>query len=240
MPKSLLPSGLALALVLISSTPALRAAEKIDLDRVVPVPANQPIPIQDFFRSRALAQPILNRDGTRIAAIATAGEDKHLLMVYDIATAKVNSLGFNADRDIYNVYWMTNTSLVFQLSSRKQYGLGIMVADVANLGFFNPVQQYNGSSLLSVPLKDPTRPIIWNRYHLEDQRDVGVVAASALRNAQPIDLTNATNDLIYMQKHAAVRENNDRAIVRSYPLPAAPGLTYGYMTNKEGELAYAF
>jgi hypothetical protein len=101
MMKRFVLAGLALALAL--PTPFLRAAEKIDLERTAPVPADQPVPIQDFFRPRALAQPILNRAGTHIAAIAAADEDKHFLLVYAIATTDVKTLGFNSAKDIYNV-----------------------------------------------------------------------------------------------------------------------------------------
>ncbi len=232
-------AGLALALAL--PTPILPAAEKIDLKRTAPVAAEQPVPIQDFFRPRALAQPILNRAGTHIAAIAAADEDKHFLLVYDIATTDVKTLGFTSTKDIYNVYWLNNSRLIFQLSSRKQYGLGIMTTDVSNLSAISPLQQYNGSSLVSIPLSDPEHPLIWNRYHLETQRDAGVVAVrSSIRNLQAGDLTTAMNDLVYMQVHAKVRDNNDRTIVRSYPLPPEPSVTYSYMANKVGELAYAF
>ncbi len=239
MMKRFVLAGLALALAL--PAPVLPAAGKIDLERTAPVPADQPVPIQDFFRPRSLAQPILNRAGTHIAAIAAADEDKHFLLVYDIATANVKSLGFSSAKDIYNVYWLNNNRVIFQLSSRKQYGLGIMAADITNLSDVSPLQQYNGSSLVSIPLKDPEHPLIWNRYHLETRRDAGVVAVrSGIRNLKVGDLTTAMNDQVFMQVHAKVRDNNDRTIVRSYPLPPEPSVTYGYMADKEGELAYAF
>lgn len=235
----LLCTGLVLCLTPLA---ALSASEvTIDLDRTTPVPADQPIPIQDFFRPRALAQPILNRAGTHIAAIATADEDKHFLIVYDIATATVNSLGFTSAKDIYNVYWLNNSRLVFQLSSRKQFGLGIMATEINSLNAIYPLQQYNGSSLISIPLKDPEHPLIWNRYHLEDQKDVGVVALNSnLRGLKAGDLTTAMSGVDFMQVHSRVRDNNDRATVRSYPTPPEPGITYGYMPDKEGALAYAF
>jgi dienelactone hydrolase len=237
--KKTLMTSLGLAFVLAASF--LSAAEKIDLERTTPVPANQPIPIQDFFRPRALAQPIINRGGTHIAAIAAADEDKHFLMVYDIASTKVETLGFNAEKDIYNVYWLNDSRLLFQISSRKQIGLGIMVAAVGRLKSPYPLQQYNGSSLVSIPLKDPEHPLIWNRYHLESQRDVGVVAVnSSLNNLRMIDLSVPMNDVSYMQAHAKTRDNNDRAVIRSYPTPPEPSVTYGYMADKEGQLAYAF
>ncbi|MDQ5977184.1 MAG: hypothetical protein QG602_156 [Verrucomicrobiota bacterium] len=235
--KRFLRPCLALAL----TAPALFAAEKIDLERVTPVAADQPIPTQDFFRPRALAQPILNRSGTHIAAIATADEDKHFLMAYDIATSKVNSIGFSSAKDIYRVYWLGDRRLLFQLSSRKQFGLGMAVTSVDNLNDISALQQYNGSSLVSIPLKDPEHPLIWNRFHLETRRDAGVVAVRAsVRNLPIVDLSVSMNDQAYMQSHSKVRDNNDRTTVRSYPLPPEPSVTYGYMADKEGQLGYAF
>ncbi len=57
------------------------SAEKLDLSRVTPVPANEQVPAQDFFRPLLLQEPRLNQAGTHIAAIVTAGEDKHQLLV---------------------------------------------------------------------------------------------------------------------------------------------------------------
>lgn len=230
-----------LALALISFTAGSFAAEKLDLERVRPVPADQPIPIQDFFRPRVLAEPILNRAGTHIAAIISANEDKHLLLVYDITTAKADSLGFPGTKDIYNVYWLNDSRVLFQLSSRKMYGLGIMAADIHRLNNPYPLQQYSGSSLVSIPLKQPDQPLVWNRRDLESERDVGVVALnSRLSNLPIIDLTGAMSGYDFMQVQAKVRSSNDRTIVRSYPAPESGGLVYRYMTDKEGELAYAF
>jgi hypothetical protein len=63
---------------------AVSAAEKLDLDRLTPVPASEPIPVMDFFRPRILQEPKLNPSGTHIAAIITAGEDRHQLLVYEL------------------------------------------------------------------------------------------------------------------------------------------------------------
>lgn len=231
MMKRLVRAGLALALAL----PALRlsAAEKLDLARTTPVPADQPIPIQDFFRAPSLAQPILNRAGTHIAAIATADEDKHFLIVYDIATTELKSLSFPSEKDIYNVHWLNNSRVLFHLATHKQYGLGIMAADIASLTSPYPLQQFNGSILVSIPLKTPDNPLVWNRRHLETGRDVGVAALRTNLRHQQIAESIGT----FLPK---IVENNHLTILRSYPLPPEPSVTYSYRADKEGELAYAF
>lgn len=219
--------------------PALIAADKIDLTRTTPVPADQPIPTQDFFRPPAIAQPKLNRAGTHIAALAVGSEDKHLLMIYDIASAKAEFLEVPGDKDIYNLHWLTNSRVLFQLSSLKMYGLGIMAADVGKLKDAYPLQQFNGSSLVSVPLANPGQPLVWNRRDFESRRDVGVVALdSQNQNFEFTDLTAAMSDGAFMLLRTKVRNNNDRTVARNYPVP--PGITYRYMGDKAGELAYAF
>ena len=55
--------------LLLAAASGLSAGEKLDLDRVVPVPATEPIPVMDFFRPPLLQEPKLNRAGTHIAAI---------------------------------------------------------------------------------------------------------------------------------------------------------------------------
>lgn len=232
-------SGLALSLAFVSLTAGLLAAPKLDLDRVTPVPADQPIPTQDFFRARALSQPQLNRAGTHIAAITTFAEDKHLLLVYEIATGKVNSLTGSGEKDIYGLTWLDNSRVLFQLASRKMYGLGIMAANIDSLSRSYPLQQYAGSSLVSVPLKTPLQPLIWNRSDIENQRDNGVVRVNAsVESGTFVDLTAAaSNSGVLFDKS---RDNNRRTTLHSYPPAGASGTTYRYLADKTGEMAYGF
>lgn len=220
---------------------SLSAASKLDLERLTPVPPDQPIPTQDFFRPRLLAQPILNRAGTHIAAIASEGEDKHFLMVYDIKTAKVESTGFTSGKDIDSVRWLGNSRVLLSLSARKESSLGIMAADIDRLSKLYPLQQHNGSSVVAVPLKNPEQPLLWNRFHLESGRDVGVVTVTTgLNSISWVDFSRAMDGYNAQLAYSKVRENNNRVTLRSYPTPPEPGLTYRYLADKEGQLAYAF
>jgi dienelactone hydrolase len=232
---------LALAVALAAVFNPLHADPKIDLERITPVPADRPIPTQDFFRPLALRQPTINRAGTHIAALVTVGEDKHMLMVYGIANASVDTLGSRNDHDIYNVLWLTNTRVLFQISSRKMFGLGIMAADVGDLAHAFAIQQYCGSSLVSIPLKSPNHPLVWNRYEFETDRDTGVaVLDSDVRSGGIVDLTSADSSMGMLEKFAKVREQNQRCILDNYALPPGPGLTSGYLADSQGELAYAY
>ena len=52
----------------LGATVVAHASEKIDLSRVDPVPADQPILIEDFFRPNLVEEPDINPSGTRIEA----------------------------------------------------------------------------------------------------------------------------------------------------------------------------
>ena len=216
---------------------AVCAAEKLDLKRVTPVPATEPIPTMDFFRPSFLSQPVLNPSGTHVAAVITGTEDKHRLMVMDLKTQKIETVGGVGDKDIYQVHWLNDSRLIFSLSSQKLYNIGLLAADVGSLRAGYPLQQYNGSRLVSIPLKNRLRPLVWNRRDLETRRDAGVVVIdSDLKAGEMVDLVAASaehSDVI------TARDNNDKHIVTSYPKPS-DGVTYRYLADKEGELAYCF
>jgi dipeptidyl aminopeptidase/acylaminoacyl peptidase len=231
------PVIITLSLALAAGVPGL-AAPQLDLDRVTPVPADQPIPTQDFFRPRVLTQPTLNRAGTHIAAVITAGEDKHQLYIHDIANEKFEVLGDGGAREIYNVSWLNDSRVIFHVASRKMYGLGLLAANVGNLDRAYPVRQYSGSSLVSIPLKNPLFPLVWNRYDFETGFDEGVAIINTnITTGTMVDLTAAGRS---SGSYSAVLDQNLKTFKSNYPKPTGSALTYGYMTDKEGELAYCF
>lgn len=162
------------ALIAVSLVLSIRAAEPIDLNRTEPVAADQPVPIQDFFRPLVLQQPKINLTGTHIAALVSAAEDKHTLMVYELATQKVDRTGGAGDKDIYDFHWLNERRLIFSLSARKLYGLGLFAVDVNDLSQPYTLLQYYGSSLVAIPPKDRLRPLVWNRSDFETGKDLGV------------------------------------------------------------------
>lgn len=215
------------------------AAPKLDLTRVTPVPATEPIPTMDFFRPRVLSQPVLNPSGTAIAAIVTAGEDKHEMQVYSLTDHMIETVGGAADKDVYNVRWLSDTRLIFGLSTQKIFGLGLIAADVGKLREAFPLLQYYGSSLVSIPLKNRLHPLVWSRRDFETGKDLGVsVINTDIKTGKIMDLGSAT---IQNTWSAAmdVRDNNAKHIIKSHPLPPS-GIAFGYGTDKEGELAYCY
>ncbi|MBK9989943.1 MAG: S9 family peptidase [Verrucomicrobia bacterium] len=213
-------------------------AASLDLKRVTPVPATEPIPTMDFFRPRVLSQPVLNPSGTHIAAVITDGEDKHDLLVYGLADRMIETVGGSADKDIYSVHWLNDSRLMFNLSSRKLYGIGLLAADVGDLSSAYPLLQYAAASLVSIPLKNRLQPLVWRRRDVEIDKDHGVsVINSGITTGKIVDLQSGGNT---WSAAMDARDNNAKHIIDTFPLPPSKGVTYHYGTDKAGELAYCY
>lgn len=219
-----------LALGLVSSSAI--AGPKFDLDRIEPVPADQQIPIQDFFRPRLLSEPKLNLTGTHVAAIITASEDRHQLLVYDLKTQKIETFCPGGDADIYQVDWLDARRLVFHISARKIWGLALFAADVGKIDEPYLLLQYLGSYLVSVPIKNRLRPLVWNQV---ERIKVGVNRINTdIKTGQFVNLLTANGRIT-----PTMEKDNDDHVVETYPVPEH-GIVYSYLADKEGELAFAF
>ena len=217
---------------------SLSAAEKLDLKRLTPVPENEQIPIMDFFRPRTMAEPKLNLSGTHIAAITTVGEDRHQLFVYELKTKKGEMIGGPGDKDIYEIHWLNDRRLVFQLSSQKLYGVGLFAANVGSVRDAYPLFQYFGSRLIAVPTNNRLRPLVWNRRDwIDSLKDLGVVEANSdLHSGSFIDLISASAS----EKRALdANEDNAKHMGTHYPSPQG-AMAVGYLADKEGRLEFAF
>jgi dienelactone hydrolase len=213
------------------------ASEKIDLDRITPVPANEQIPVQDFFRPAVLQQPRLNRSGTHIAAVVTAAEDKHQLLVNELGTQKFEMVGGRGDKDVYQVHWLDDQRLMFELSSKKMYGLGLFASKVGSIDNPYPLLQYYGTRVVAVPYNDRLRPLVWNHFDQETGNDLGAaIIDTGISNGKFVDMTKVGRD---WSDVVDARENNERHILERFPVPEA-GLTYSYLADKEGRLEFAF
>ena len=226
------------AALLLAATLRLMAADKSDLDRVVPVPAGETIPVIDFFRPALLDQPVLNPSGTHIAAITAAGEDHHQLLVYELKTQKTESAGWSGDKDINRVSRLDDRRLLFGLNSRKLFSLGLLATNVGSLNSSYPLLQYYGSELIAVPHQNRLHPLVWNRYDsLGDggQHDLGVaVLDTDLRAGTLIDLQSLNTG---STEREAARKNNESHIIDSYPLPVG-GLADRFVADREGRLEF--
>ena len=228
-----------------AAAPALQGlrvrAGDYDLTRTSPVPDGQQIPVGDFFRPALAQEPRLNRAGTEIAAVVTAGEDRHLLLVYDLKTRKYGMVGGNGDYDIGEVRWLSDTRLVYEVSAQKLYGIGLYAADIGDLDNTYPLLQYWGARIIDVPRKDPLGPLVWISWDALQQQggDMGaaLVNSSKLSRSKGVNLLLANNEALWANIQPT-RENNDLHILERFPKPAQ-GRTIGYMADREGNLEFA-
>lgn len=231
------------AALAMSGAGLLRADEKSELKRVTPVAPTEQIPLIDFFRPLMLQQPKLNPSGTHIAAIISASEDRHMLLVYDLKTKAEEIVGGPLqDSDVEDVQWLNDKRVVFQISVQKLYGVGLFAADVGSIAEPYALLQYYSSRLVSVPDDNRTRPLVWNGYDsLQTRRDLGVVSVNTdlQSTGKAVNVRAIQSNTI--EGLSAVKDaqaNNERHIDDRYPLP--PGRADGYMPDKDGHLEFAF
>jgi dipeptidyl aminopeptidase/acylaminoacyl peptidase len=213
------------------------AAPKVDLERMTPVPADQPIPIGDFFRPDLVSSPQLNPSGTHIAALLTVSEERHSLIIYDRATRTTDVASGYGDRDIYAARWLDDHRLTFNLAGEKLYNLGLFGADIQTRLRIFPILQYTGAYVIGVTDQDPRHPLAWLRRDIETERDGGVVVADAgLETGRFIDLLSAraTHD-----EYLEVRDQNNRHTLKTFPAVDDGGVVTSYFCDKDGALAFA-
>ena len=213
------------------------ATAKIDLDRTQPVPSDQPVPVMDFFRPLLLESPKLNETGTHIAALVNTGEDRHDLLISELDEQTISVINGGTNKDIYSFNWLDARRLLFEVSTDKLYGLGLIAADVARPREGRAILQYTGARLVSIPQQDRLRPLIWARSDAFNAgKDRGVLEVdTTLDTGGLINLWAAGADHSLMKTAEA---NNERHIVKSYPV-APGGQGWSYLSDKDGELAFA-
>jgi dienelactone hydrolase len=228
------------ALLVLAPAPLARA-ERFDLDRITPVPAGQPIPVADFFRLPLLQNPSVNIAGTHIAATIAAGEDTSILMVYDLKSQKMETLGSRGDTDIVTIAWLNENRLAYLVSYHR---LGSYVLGGAKVGALQdsyPILQNISGSVIAVPAGDRTHPLVSIGRGSELTGQYGAVMSvnAEIETGKFLDLSG-NGTLIGGQALAETAESNVRHIVARYPILVTPdGFDLGYYADKEGHLAYA-
>jgi dipeptidyl aminopeptidase/acylaminoacyl peptidase len=215
----------------------LQAREKLDLERVVPVAKEVPIPTMDFFRPRLLDNPRLNLAGTHMAARVTMAEDRHDLLIYDIKEKTFKTISGARDLDIYAFRWLDDTRVIYFVSSEKIYSHALVAVDINRHRDSYSLIQYSGASLVGVPERNRIQPLVWLRSDMRTQQDRGVAEIRADMPGGTIgNLSNVRAD---MDTYDAIEANNEKHIVKTYPVVPG-GVGGGYVTDREGELAFAF
>jgi hypothetical protein len=218
------------------------AAADPELTRLTPVSDDQQIPVSDFLRPQLLTSPAINRAGTAISAVITSGEDRHLLLVYDVKTQKYGMIGGTGDYDITGSAWLGNTRVLYSVSGQKLIGIGLFATEIKDLEGSYPLLEYFGSIVVGVPRSDPTSPLIWNSYdalrHSGQDEGVALVNSAKVSNINGANLLTARDPNAINSAIEDARENNERHIISKYPIPPG-GATLNYITDKDGNLAFA-
>ncbi len=204
-------------LLLALLAPVLPAAEKINLDRTTPVPDNEPIPIQDFFRALILRTPKLNPSGTHIAAIINPAIDHTELMVYDLKTQAIERVGApTGDYDIYWTEWLNDKRLLYTVGFNKWLTEGLYAANIGALQGAYPLVLRGGPELVAVPPNNRTHPL----FRIGPQSSITGEFGEVIR-------FNTDN-----------RHNN---FTKDYPiLKSKDGFEVKYLADKDGNLEFGF
>ncbi len=230
---------LALVLVLAAAT-ALPGAETLDLDRVTPVPATQPIPVQDFFRPPLFSSPILNAAGSHFVAKVDVGGDRTSLLICNLEKLQLSVINGYKNEDVNWVAWLDDTHILSSLITDKHYAKGLFVTDAVNVRGAHPVEYLSATSLVGVPAKTPMKPLVWiYRNAYDEGRNLGVVQIDANKRLDDNDhaIPGSVQDSRANEDESL---NGARAkIVRNFPNPPGNDLVVDYLSDKDGELAFA-
>jgi dipeptidyl aminopeptidase/acylaminoacyl peptidase len=235
-PKNVRPAA-ALALLILLPCAAL-AADKIDLERVAPVPADQPIPLQDFFRPLLFRRPVLNATGSHFAALVDTGRDHTALLICDLEKSSIRVLQGSSNKDISSLAWLDEQHLLMDMTADKQYASGVFIANATDLDDNYSVENYSATALVGVPKDSPMKPLLWiYRNAYDDGRDMGVRQIDARkrlgrnRDSDGSALANKDQDDFSAYGTSA-------SIVKSYPGPPRGEVADDYMADKDGNLAF--
>jgi pimeloyl-ACP methyl ester carboxylesterase len=220
--------------------PALPASDKIDLGRDTPVPANETIPVQDFFRAPILQQPVLNPSGTHIAAVVTSGIDHSALMVYNLTSKKIESAGSKGDTDIDQVWWLGEDRLAYRISVMKLGGFIICGAEVGALQSSYPILQNVSGALIAVPPKDRMHPLFqFNPHGVVTGQYSQVVTLSASKGTGKLLDLSGGGALLDGKVLDDAAEDNVRHIKERHPVLETPdGYHRNSLADKDGQLEF--
>lgn len=225
------------ALLVVCLAARLCAADPPDLQRVTPVPGDQPIPIQDYFRPPLFSGPVLNSDGTRFAAFVDQG-DHTALLTCALADMKTNIARGSASKDLYALHWLDKSHVITSWSNEKLYADGLLVVNAARPDEIYPVESKSATILVGVPRNNPMQPLVWiqqNAY--DDGKDAGVVRLDASKNLAANRDAGVGHPLARQDADAMAVYGIKANVIGSFAQPA--GVAISYLADKDGQLAFA-
>jgi acetyl esterase/lipase len=189
-------------------------------DRITPVPANETIPVMDFFRPPVFYRPQLNATASHFAALVSTGADRIDAVVYDFAAKKFERVTGGQDLDVDDCDWLGEKHLLLELSQKKIYAFGLVVSELGKLRNPKFVDRYNASVVVGIPRAEPLKPLIWLAKDASKSGSVGeVLQIDALRERAGGVAGQLSNTL------------------RTFPSPKG-GEPVDYIADKDGDLAF--
>jgi acetyl esterase/lipase len=230
LPKRIAASAAGLVL---AAVPAAASLEHAELERLVPVPADQPIPLTDFLRPNHFSRPQINRAGTYVAALASTELDTQDLMLVDLETGTADELSADVTQDVFSCDWLTDDRILFGTIWHKEYASQLRVAEVAHPGASYPVVRRSAVFLVGIPRSNPLRPILWLRGDAFSGDDEGAIQIDALEHLDhSVARRRTTRYMLNAQADVTMIK-----VAKTFPPPPS-GIAAGYLTDKDGELAF--
>jgi dipeptidyl aminopeptidase/acylaminoacyl peptidase len=198
------------------------------LNRMIPVPADQPIPVIDFFRPWLFTGPTLNPAGTHFAALVSSGSDRRDLAAFEVNTMAIERLSWDDDHDIDRYEWLDDRRLLFSVSREKLYDVGLFTTELGRFRRVFQITNRNGAMVVDLPRGDPGHIVIWVGAWWE-----GRAAADVLKVRTRGGSEQKAIGISYARDNGLLTD-----IVRRYPNPAG-GEVVRYLADIQGELAFA-
>jgi acetyl esterase/lipase len=197
------------------------------LERMVPVPATEPIPVADFFKPPVFRDPQLNPAGTHYAAIVPTLDDNNDLVVFKLGSDKEERLG-SKNRDVYSFDWLNDKRILFQVSQHKRYVAGLYAVDVGRSAHSYAIQQNSVVEIVGFPKSNDQQALVWILASAElDGADEGVMKIETQRT-----IGNG-NGIVRGAAEAGILTE----IVAHYDKPK-DGTAVAYLADLNGELAF--
>ena len=228
-PRCLAPILVCLSL---AASTAFAQQENPELNRIVPVPAGQQIPIIDFFRPGMFRQPDLNHAGTRLAAIVSNTLATEDLVLVSLRDNSMDRLSVDETQDVYTYSWLTDDRILFNTSAggtiHEANELRVVQVDHPSGSY--PISRFGGVELISVPIDDRLHPLLWVAYSPFGEENIGAVRVNAMEH-----LKQGSDDSMYLT--GGSDEGSMLKIQDSFPHMQG-GTIGGFFADKDGELAF--
>ena len=179
------------------------------------------IPVESFFRPRAVRSPQLNPAGTHLAVLAhDLKNDANSLVIFSLADMQVKGMRGSTDLNIGDFRWADDERLVFSIVKDNHYAWGLYAANRNDPFRVTTLNSHDVVQVLGVPRQRPDNLLIWVRRDARNHgRDNGV---------QEIDLRRNQ------------RNSGDVMNVRhSIPIPRGYAGVQRWLRDRQGEIRYA-